>query len=76
MVEVAFLFLRFLRQDVAVISVTALNLPRSGKGEPLFCTGVGFYFRHFLLFLLIENFRRLREDTYDTARTGYFALLT
>lgn len=49
-VEVALLFLSLLRQNVTVISVTTLNLTRSGKGEPLFGTGISLYFWHFCYF--------------------------
>ena len=47
MVEVPFLLLGLLREDVAVVSVLPLDLSRSGKREALFGTGVGFELCHF-----------------------------
>ena len=46
MVEVPFLLLGLLREDVAVVSVLPLDLSRSGKREALFGTGVGLKFCH------------------------------
>lgn len=45
--EVTLLFLGFLSQDVAVISVLALDLSCAGEGETLLRSGIGFHFRHF-----------------------------
>ena len=46
--QVALLLLGFLCQDVAVISVVALNLTRSGERETLLGSGISLYFWHFL----------------------------
>ena len=45
--QATFLFLRLLSQDVALVSMFSLDLPRSGKGEPFFGTGISFNFWHF-----------------------------
>ena len=45
-VQIAFLFLGLLGEDVAVVSVLPLDLSRSGKRETLFGTGVGFELCH------------------------------
>jgi hypothetical protein len=45
-IQVAFLFLGLLGEDVAVISVLPLDLSRSGKRKALFGTGVGFELCH------------------------------
>ena len=47
--QVALLLLGLLGQDVALESVTTLDLTCSGKGEPFFGTGISFNFRHFLV---------------------------
>jgi len=47
-VEITLLLLGLLGQNVTVISVFSFNLTRSGKGEPLFGTGISLYFWHFL----------------------------
>ena len=49
--QVAFLLLTFLGQDVAVISVMTLDLTRSGEHESLLCCGISLYFWHFLFCL-------------------------
>ena len=48
-VEVAFLLLRFLRQDVTVKGMLSFQFSRSGKSKSLFGTGIRLYFWHFLL---------------------------
>ena len=45
-VEIPLLLLGLLGEDVAVVSVLALNLSRSGKRETLFGTGVGLELCH------------------------------
>jgi hypothetical protein len=45
--QVAFLFQRLLGQDVAFESVFPFDFSCSGKGEPLFGTGISLQFRHF-----------------------------
>ena len=47
--EVALLFLTFLGQDVAVISVMTLNLTRSGEHKTLLGAGISLYFWHFFV---------------------------
>ena len=49
MLQVAFLLLSFLGQDVTVISVVTLNLTRSGEHEALLSTGIRLYFWHFFV---------------------------
>ena len=51
-VEVAFLLLGLLRQDVAVISVFSLDFSCTGKGEPLFGTGISLNLGHCLFFVI------------------------
>ena len=46
-VEIAFLLLRLLGENVAVISMSSLDLSRTGKREALFGTGVGLNLWHF-----------------------------
>lgn len=46
MVEVPFLLLGLLREDVAVISMLPLDLARTGKRKALFGTGVGLKLCH------------------------------
>ena len=46
-VEVSLTFCGFFGQDVAVVSVFALNLAGAGQSETFFRGGVGFYFWHF-----------------------------
>jgi len=53
MIQVTFLLLGLLGEDVAVISVLPLDLSRSGKRKALFGTGVGFEFCHCVKQLLI-----------------------
>lgn len=48
-VEHAFALLRLFGEDVAVVSVFALDLSCSGKSESLFCTGISLYLGHFLI---------------------------
>ena len=55
MIQVAFLFLGLLGEDVAVISVLPLDLSRSGKRKALFGTGVGFQFSHCFKYLEIKR---------------------
>ena len=47
MIQITLLFLGLLRQDVAVKGMTPFDFTRSGKGEPLFGTGISLYFWHF-----------------------------
>ena len=50
-VEVPFLLLGLLGENVAVISVLSLDFSRSGKREALFGTGVGFELCHICLLI-------------------------
>ncbi len=52
--EVAFLLLGLLGEDVALEGVFSLNLSCSGKGEPLFGTGISLNLRHFELSYLVN----------------------
>ena len=45
---------RFLRQDMAFESVFPFDFAGTGEGKPLFCTGFGFYFWHFAVFIVVE----------------------
>jgi hypothetical protein len=45
---------RFLRKDMAFESVLPFDFAGTGEGKPLFCTGFGFYFWHFAVFILVE----------------------
>lgn len=45
---------RFLRKDVAFESMFPLDFAGTGEGKPLFCTGFGFYFWHFAVFIVVE----------------------
>jgi hypothetical protein len=45
---------RFFRQDVAFESMFPFDFAGTGEGKPLFCTGFGFYFWHFAVFILVE----------------------
>ena len=47
--EVALLFLTFLCQDVAVISVVTLDLTRSSEHKTLLGSGISLYFWHFFV---------------------------
>lgn len=49
--KIPLLLLCFLRQDVAVVSMTSLDLTCSGKAESLLRTGISLYFWHFCLLL-------------------------
>jgi hypothetical protein len=40
-------FGRFLRKDMAFVSVFPFDFAGSCQSEPLLCTGFGFYFWHF-----------------------------
>ena len=53
MIKIPFLLLGLLGEDVAVVSVLALNLSRSGKRETLFGTGIGLKFCH--CFVVFNN---------------------
>ena len=52
--EVTFLLLGLLGEDVALEGVFSLNLSCSGKGEPLFGTGISLNLRHFELSYLVN----------------------
>lgn len=54
-VQNALALLRLLRQDVAVISVLTLDLSRAGEREALLGRGIGLYFRHFFMYLVVSN---------------------
>ena len=45
-IQIAFLFLGLLGEDVAVVSVLPLDLSRPGKRKALFGTGIGFKLCH------------------------------
>jgi hypothetical protein len=45
---------RFFRKDVAFESMLPLDFAGTSQGEPLFCTGFGFYFWHFAVFIVVE----------------------
>jgi hypothetical protein len=45
---------RFLRKDMAFKSMFPLDFAGTGEGKPLFCTGFGFYFWHFAVFIVVE----------------------
>jgi len=49
LLQVALLFLTFLGQDVAVISVVTLDLTRSGQHKTLLGAGISLYFWHFFV---------------------------
>jgi hypothetical protein len=44
------LLLGFLRQDMTFESVFSFDFPCSGKGKPLFGTGISLHLRHFTSF--------------------------
>lgn len=44
--QVLLLLLRLLRQDMTLEGMLTLDFPRSGKGEPLFGTGISLNFWH------------------------------
>jgi len=46
--KITLLFLRFFRQNVTFVSVFPFDFSCSGKGEPLFGTGISFNFWHLL----------------------------
>ena len=48
-VEVAFSFLAFLGQDVAMISMLSLQMAAAGYLETLLGSGLGLHFRHFTI---------------------------
>ena len=48
-VEITFLLFGLLGENVAVVSVVALNLARAGERKTLLCTGVGLYLWHFFV---------------------------
>jgi len=43
----------FLGQDVIFESLGALHFSGAGYLEPLFCTGIGFHFRHIVVLFII-----------------------
>jgi hypothetical protein len=45
---------RFFGQDMAFESVLPFDFAGTGEGKPLFCTGFGFYFWHFTVFIVVE----------------------
>lgn len=53
MVQITLALLGLLRQDVAVVSVFTLDLSRAGEREALLGRGIGLYFRHFFMFLVV-----------------------
>ena len=57
MVEIPFLLLGLLRENVAVVSVLSLDFSRSGKRETLFGTGVGLKLCHCFVFIKLIIYR-------------------
>lgn len=55
----------FFGKDMTFISVLALNFARSRQLEALFCSAVGFYFWHSVIFLVLLTFGGFRRK-YDT----------
>ena len=53
--QIAFLFQRFLRQNVTFESVFTFDFSCSGKGEPLFGTGISLQFRPFSNIILVNE---------------------
>jgi hypothetical protein len=39
---------------MAFESVLPFDFAGTGEGKPLFCTGFGFYFWHFAVFIVVE----------------------
>ena len=68
MAKVPFLLVGLLGENVAVISVSSLDLAGSGERKTLLRTGIRFHFRHFRkIYLLVVNvsFFGNRTDHHD-----------
>jgi hypothetical protein len=48
--QISLLLFGLLRQDMTLISMFPFDFSCSGKGEPLFGTGISLHFWHFALF--------------------------
>lgn len=76
--EVTFLLLSLFRQNVTFVSVLSLDLSCSGKGEPLFGTGISLNLWHLLLNYGMNSLARSRQVgrtmAYNVVCVGFIAL--
>jgi hypothetical protein len=55
--QITFLFGSLLSQDMTFEGMLSLDLPCSGKGEPLFGTGISLHLRHLLIRWLLMVYK-------------------
>jgi hypothetical protein len=67
--KISLLFLGLFRQDVTFERMFPLDFSCSGKGEPLFGTGISLHFWHFAVFEFVNiNFKFLRGQAKKFAK--------